>query len=351
MPDAAPELACPAPFAAYDRVVLAHGGGGRAMRSLIERVFVAAFENPWLRDLHDGALLHPPPGPLAFTTDTFTVQPLFFPGGDIGSLAVHGTVNDLAMCGARPLYLSAGFVLEEGLPLADLSRVAASMARAAREAGVNIVTGDTTVVERGHGDGVFINTAGVGAVVARQPITARRVLPGDAVLLSGPVGDHAMAVLALREGLAIQTDLASDSACVAAPVLALLGAGLDLHCLRDPTRGGLAAALNEIAAAAGVAVAIDEPRVPVRPAVADASELLGLDPLHLACEGRFVAFLPASEAPAALDALAPFPVCAGATVIGRVTGPAPRGLVVARGALGGERVLDMLSGEQFPRIC
>ncbi len=270
--------------------------------------------------------------------------------GDIGSLAVHGTVNDLAMCGARPLYLTASFVLEEGLPLEDLRRIVDSMAAAARAASVSVVTDDTKVVERGKGDGVFITATGIGRVESRQPIAASRLRPGDAVLVSGPLGDHGVAVMLAREDLGIEAAIMSDSASVIAPVLTLLDAGVDVHCLHDPTRGGLATVLCEIAAAARLGLRIDEEAIPVRPVVADACELLGLDPLYVACEGRFVAFISGEQIELALAVLRGTLGGEEARVIGHVTADHP-GTVVLETALGGERVLDMLTGEQLPRIC
>jgi hydrogenase expression/formation protein HypE len=332
-------MECPLPFSDYDRVVLAHGGGGRVMLRLIEDLFVRAFADPALAEAHDGAVVELA-GPVAITTDAFTVRPLFFPGGDIGRLAVCGTVNDLAMCGARPRHLAVSFVLEEGLPLAELRRIVESMAETAREAGVRIVTGDTKVVERGKGDGVFVTTTGLGEVVA--PVRPARVQPGDAILVSGPLGDHGVAVMAAREGL--EVDLQSDVAPVAADVLALIEGGVDVHCLRDPTRGGFASVLNEIARTAGVGMRVREARVPVRPEVADVCELLGLDPLYVACEGRFVAFVAPADAERALGLLR------GAALVGHVVA-GPPGVVVLEGALGADRVLDLLSGEQLPRIC
>jgi hydrogenase expression/formation protein HypE len=342
-------LTCPLPLAGYDRVVLAHGGGGRLMHRLVRDVFLAAFGDPLLARGHDGAVMVLD-GKIAVSTDAFTVRPLFFPGGDIGSLAVHGTVNDLAMCGARPIYLTTSFILEEGLPLEDLRRVVDSMARAAREAGVAIVAGDTKVVEHGKGDGVFITTTGVGRVESPQPIAADRVRAGDAVIVSGPIGDHGAAVMIAREDLGMEAAIASDSAPVTAAVLALLASGADVHCLRDPTRGGLATVLCEIAAAAGLGLRVAEEAIPVRPTVADACELLGLDPLYVACEGRFVAFVAGSDVDRALATLRGTQGGEDCRVIGRVTAAHPGTVVLANG-LGGERVLDMLAGEQLPRIC
>lgn len=335
------EPGCPIPFSAYDLVTLAHGGGGRVMQRLIRDLFLSAFGSD--DEQHDGAVLEPV-GPIAVTTDAFTVSPRFFPGGDIGSLAIHGTVNDLAMCGARPRWLSAAFVLEEGLPLEELQRIVTSMASAARNCGVRVVTGDTKVVERGRGDGLYITTTGIGEVLRR--IRPSDIRAGDAVMVSGPVGEHGTAVMLRRLGL--PEVLRSDAASVVEPVLALLRAGIGVHALRDPTRGGLAAVLCELAGA--LSVRVEEGRVPVRPEVSDACELLGLDPLHVACEGRFVAFVAAEDAHRALEVMRSFPVCAGAAIIGEA-GHGPAGQVVLRGPFGSERLLELPSGEQLPRIC
>lgn len=343
------DLACPRPLRP-DTIQLAHGGGGRVMRDLLERLLLPAFANPALEARHDAALLPRPGGRLAFTTDTFVVNPRTFPGGDIGELAVYGTVNDLAMGGATPLWLSCALVLEEGLPLAELEGVLASMARAAARCGVAIVTGDTKVVDRGHGDGLFINTAGIGVVPEGAAICPRAVRPGDAVILSGDVGRHGVAVLSVREHLAFETPVVSDCAPVHGLVAALQAGGLDLHCLRDPTRGGLASVLHEIATEAQVGLEVDEGEIPVHGAVAAACEILGLDPLYVACEGRMVAFLPGAQAERALELLRAQPGGAGAACIGRV-GEGPRGVVQLRTRLGTRRVLDLLSGEQLPRIC
>lgn len=343
-------MACPLPISEYPHVLLAHGGGGRLMHELIERVFGRAFANPILDTRHDAAVLEAPSGALAFTTDSYVVRPLWFPGGDIGSLAVHGTVNDLAMAGARPLWLSAAFIIEEGLPMETLWRVACSMREAARRCGVQIVTGDTKVVDKGKGDGLFINTTGLGVVESGVRVAPQRVEPGDAVIVSGDVGRHGMAIMTAREGLQFESAIESDSAPVHEPVLALLRAGLDVHMLRDLTRGGLAAALNEIARAASVCIALEQVAVPVREDVHAACELLGLDPLLVANEGRFVVLLPGAQAEAALALLRQHPVSAGAARIGWVT---ERGapLVTLRSAIGASRILDMPGGEQLPRIC
>lgn len=343
-------LRCPAPLARDATIQLAHGGGGRLMRELIAREFLPAFASPAAAPGHDSALVALGGSRIAFTTDGYVVQPRVFPGGDLGTLAVYGTVNDLVMAGARPAYLSVGFVLEEGLALAELRRVVSSMQSAARACGVALVTGDTKVVDRGKADGIFVTTAGIGVVPDGVEIHPRRVRPGDVVILSGDVGRHGIAVLSAREGLAFETSTASDCASLAPLVAALLDAGIDVHCLRDPTRGGLATALNEIAIDAGVAIEIEEAAVPVDAGVTGACELLGLDPLYVACEGRLVAFVAADAAEPALAALRARPLGAGAVTIGTVAA-APAGMVTLRTALGARRLLDLLSGEQLPRIC
>ena len=341
---------CPVPFTKPDHITLAHGGGGRMMHTLLERVVLPAFGNQPLSSRHDGATLTMSAGRIAFTTDSYVVHPLFFPGGDIGTLAVTGTVNDLAMCGARPLALSAGFILEEGVPLATLEQVVASMARTAQAASVAIVTGDTKVVDRGKGDGIYVNTAGIGVVEHDLVIAPSSVRPGDAILLSGDVGRHGVAIMAVREGLQFETTIATDCAPLAAPVLALLNAGIEVHCLRDLTRGGLATSLIEIAESSRLHVAIDETHIAVEENVSGACEILGLDPLYLANEGRFVAFVPAPHADAALAILRGHPVSAGATRIGTVA-ESPAALVTLKSRIGTKRMLDMHSGEQLPRIC
>ncbi len=342
---------CPAPLSGHREIQIAHGGGGRLTQELIERVFGPAFANAALDARHDGAVLAAPAGArLAFTTDSHVVSPLFFPGGDIGRLAVFGTANDLAMCGARPHWLSAGFILEEGLPMATLERVTASMAEAARTAGVAIVTGDTKVVERGKGDGLYVNTAGVGTLEHDQVIAPASVRPGDAVLLSGDIGRHGMAILAQREGLAFESPIESDCAPLWPAVAALLAAGIAVHCLRDLTRGGLATAMIEIAETAGVAATLDEAAVPVTEPVRGACEILGLDPLYVANEGRMLAVVPGGQAEAALAALARTAPGGPPVRIGEVRA-GPAGEVTLRSVIGVERILDRLSGEQLPRIC
>jgi hydrogenase expression/formation protein HypE len=343
-------LQCPAPAAPEDRVLLAHGGGGKLTQQLLEKLFLPAFAHPALQARHDGAILRVDGLRLAFSTDSFVVRPLIFPGGTIGDLAVNGTVNDLAMCGARPLYLSAGFILEEGLSMETLRLVVASMREAAARAGVALVTGDTKVVDKGKGDGIFINTAGIGVVESPVDLGPAAVECGDAVLVSGDLGAHGLAVLSVREGLEFESPIVSDTAPLWPAVAALLREGVAVHCLRDLTRGGLASALNEIAAARGVSIRVHEAWIPVSEAVRGACEILGLDPLYVANEGRFVAFVPEREADRALKVLAQVPVSAGAVRIGAVE-EGPAGTVVLRSRVGGNRVLDLLSGEQLPRIC
>ena len=343
-------LVCAVPLGPGEQILLAHGGGGRLTRDLIEKELLPALRNPALEQLADGAVLDVPAGRFAFTTDSFVVQPLFFPGGDIGTLAVNGTVNDLAMCGAQPLYLSLGLILEEGLAVADLRRVVASIAAAARAAKVVVVTGDTKVVERGKGDGIFVNTSGLGLVRATNPLGAAEVRPGDAVLVSGPIGQHGVAVMAVRDGLAFANQILSDCAPVADAVLALIEAGVRLRCLRDPTRGGVSSTLNEIASQAKVEIELDEAQLPVSDEVAGACEVLGLDPLYVACEGRFLAFVAPEDAGRALALLRAREDCRGAARIATIR-PASAGLVTIRTTIGGVRVVDMLSGEQLPRIC
>jgi hydrogenase expression/formation protein HypE len=342
--------ACPIPISQYPHVLLAHGGGGRLMHQLIGKMFLTAFRNPLLETQHDSTVVELTGKKLAFTTDSYVVHPLFFPGGDVGSMAVHGTVNDLAMSGARPVYLSAAFIIEEGLPMDTLWKIVCSMQAAAKRSGVQIITGDTKVVDKGKGDGVFINTAGIGVIEHDQKITPQNVRPGDAVLVSGDLGRHGMAIMAVREGLQFESAIESDSAPIHEIVLELLKAGIEIHCLRDLTRGGLASALNEIAEAARVRIEIVEKSVPVREDVHAACEMLGLDPLHVACEGRFVAFVAPKNAERALQIMGGHALGAGSAAIGRVAeSSAP--LVTLKSAIGASRILDMPSGEQLPRIC
>ncbi len=348
---------CPLPLDDSPTVLLAHGGGGRLMHQLLDTLILPTLGMDGGRPLHDAALLDElcsdaPPGRLAFTTDSYVVRPLFFPGGDIGSLAVCGTVNDLAMAGAQPRALSVSLILEEGLPMDTLWRVLLSLRQSAAAAGVRIVTGDTKVVERGRGDGLYLNTAGVGVVPAGVDIHPGRVRTGDAVLVSGDLGRHGIAVMSQREGIAFETVIQSDCAALTGTVAALLEAGIELHCLRDLTRGGLASALVEIARAVGVDLHIDEAAVPVSTAVAAACELLGFDPLHVACEGRLVAFVPAAQAQLACQALRRCPGGEQAALIGSVGAAGGKGgRVTLRGPYGIDRPLDLPAGELLPRIC
>ncbi|MBC8263843.1 MAG: hydrogenase expression/formation protein HypE [Anaerolineales bacterium] len=342
---------CPIPIQEYPAILLAHGGGGRLTQMLIERMFLPAFHNPALEALHDGAVLEVEGLRLAFTTDSFVVSPLFFPGGDIGELAVNGTINDLAMCGAHPLYLSLGLILEEGFPMEDLWRVVCSIQEATQEAGVEVATGDTKVVDRGKGDGVFINTTGLGLIPPGIHVSPQRVRPGDVVLISGAIGVHGIAILSVREGLAFETTLESDTAALNGLVEVLLEVvGPEVHVLRDPTRGGVASALNEIASSAGVGIALEEARIPVWDEVKGACEILGLDPLYVANEGKCLAIVAPEAAEAALEALRSHPLGREAAIIGQVVEAHP-GSVILRSRVGGKRVVDMLSGEQLPRIC
>jgi hydrogenase expression/formation protein HypE len=345
------DLQCPIPISDYPTITLAHGGGGRLTQMLIERMFLPALSNPALEMLHDGAILDVAGARLAFTTDSFVVSPLFFPGGDIGSLAVHGTVNDLAMCGARPLTLSSALILEEGLPMETLWRVVQSMQQAARVVNVPIVTGDTKVVEHGKGDGMFVNTTGIGVIPPDIRIAPTRAQVGDVVLVSGAIAEHGIAVMSVREGLEFETTLQSDSAPLHDLVAHVLDvAGERVHVLRDPTRGGVASALNEIAAHARVGVRLDEKQIPIGDAVRGACEILGFDPLYVANEGKCIAIVARDIAEQTLAVMRAHPLGERAAIIGEVVAEHP-GRVFLRSRIGGMRVVDMLSGEQLPRIC
>lgn len=341
---------CPLPISDYPQILLAHGGGGKLMHDLIERVFVPAFKNPLIDVRHDGAVFGIGDSRLAFTTDSYVVKPLFFPGGDIGSLAVNGTVNDLAMCGARPLYLSVGFILEEGTETEKLWHVVQSMRAAADAAGIHLVTGDTKVVDRGKGDEIFINTAGVGVIEHGLTIAPTSVRPGDAIVLSGDLGRHGIAIMAAREGLEFETVIESDCAPLAEAVSRLFKAGMEVHCLRDLTRGGLASALVEIAESSGYEIEIDERRIAVREDVQGACEILGFDPMYLANEGRFIAVVPEEFADLAVELLTDPSADFEPSVIGQV-GSGRSGGVMMRSLIGASRIVDMFSGEQLPRIC
>jgi hydrogenase expression/formation protein HypE len=341
---------CPAPLRDQPRIVMGHGGGGALSAELVEHVFAPAFGGEALSTMADSATVTLGGARLAFSTDTFVVRPLFFPGGGIGDLAVNGTVNDLAMSGARPAYLSCGFVLEEGVEVPVVARVAEALGAAARTAGVEVATGDTKVVEAGHGDGIYINTAGIGLIPDGVDLRPQRAEPGDVILVSGQIGLHGIAVLSLREGLEFGAEVESDCAALGGLVETMLAVTPDLHVLRDPTRGGVAAALGEIAAAAGVGVAVQERALPVPEPVAGACAMLGLDPMYVANEGKLVAFVPRDRADAVLEAMRAHPLGADAAVIGECVAEHP-GMVVARTGLGGTRVVDLPLGEQLPRIC
>ncbi|MBK9712579.1 MAG: hydrogenase expression/formation protein HypE [Kouleothrix sp.] len=341
---------CPLPLRDHPNIVMGHGGGGKLSAELVEHLFLPAFRNATNAQLGDSAVVEVGGARLAYSTDSFVVRPLFFPGGNIGELAVNGTVNDIAMSGAQPLFLSAGFILEEGMPLAQLGAIAESMGAAARRAGVALVTGDTKVVDRGHGDGVYINTSGFGVIPEGVRIGPDLARPGDAVIVSGEIGAHGIAILSVREGLEFGAPVESDTAALNGLVAAMLEETHDIHALRDPTRGGMASTLNEIARASRVGIAIEERTVPVPDAVRAACELLGLDPLYVANEGKLVAIAPAAVAERLLARMRAHQLGRRAAIVGRVTAEHP-GVVVARTGIGGMRVVDMMVGEQLPRIC
>jgi len=341
---------CPLPKSDYKEIVLAHGSGGKLSQRLIEEVVFPHFRNALLEPLHDGALFSVGDERLAFSTDSYVVSPIFFPGGDIGKLAVHGTVNDLSMCGARPLHLSVGFILEEGLPMDDFKRIVQSMRQAADEASVTLVTGDTKVVDRGKADKIFINTAGIGVVPKGRNIGPKRIQPGDKIILSGEIATHGIAIMSVREGLEFETEIASDSAPLNGLVEAIFATGADVHVLRDPTRGGITSALSEITQAAGTGMLLDETRIPISEEVKGACEILGLDPLYVANEGKLLAIVTADTAEAVLAAMQAHPLGRGAAIIGEVVAD-NAGFVLMKTRIGGTRVVDMLSGEQLPRIC
>lgn len=341
-------LSCPLPLSDHPKVLMAHGSGGRLAAQLIKKLFRPAFDNPKLQTTHDGAVLDIASSKIAFTTDSYVVRPLFFPGGDIGSLAINGTVNDLAMCAARPLYISVAFILEEGLAMETLWQVVKSIRAAADKAGVSIVTGDTKVVERGHGDGIYINTTGIGIFEHKIEIAPAQVRAGDAVLISSDIGRHGMAIMAQRENLAFTSAIKSDCASLAPIVMELLKHNIKLHCLRDATRGGLAAVLNEIATDSGLQIDCEESAIPIDDSVREACEILGIDPLHVANEGCFIAFVDPSDADQALNIMKRF--SSRAAWIGTVN-EGKAGMVTLRTQIGTRRILDMPLGELLPRIC
>jgi len=343
-------LDCPVPRTGYDRIVMAHGGGGRLSADLLQKVFLPAYGNKILSQLEDQATLDWEGGRLAFTTDAFVVRPIFFPGGDIGKLAINGTVNDLAVGGARPLYISAAFILEEGLPIEDLERIVASMRDACRAAKVVLVTGDTKVVDQGKGDKVFIATSGIGVVPDGVTLSIRGARPGDRIVLSGTIGDHGMAILSQREGIELESTLESDTAPLGELAQNALRACPSIRLMRDPTRGGLASTLNELAQASGVGVRIEEERIPLRPEVKGACEILGLDPLYIANEGKLVAVVPDKDSDRLVETLRAHPLGRNAVVIGEILADGP-GIVRAKSRIGGERIVSLLAGEPLPRIC
>ena len=343
-------FSCPLSISEYPQVLLAHGGGGRLSHQLIQKIFAAQFKNEFLDPLHDGAVLAVDAGRLAYSTDSYVVNPIFFPGGDIGTLAVNGTVNDLSMCGARPRYLSAGFIIEEGLSMDELWRVVVAMSKAAKTAGVQIVTGDTKVVDRGKGDKIFINTSGIGVIPEGRVVTPSKAAAGDVVLLSGTIADHGIAIMSVRQGLEFETQIKSDCAPLNDLVETMFAASADIHVLRDPTRGGVASALNEIAESARVGIELVEESIPVSEEVGGACEILGFDPLYVANEGKLLAFAAPGAAEKILEAMRRHPLGKKSAAIGRVVA-AHAGTVLMRTRIGGSRVVDMLSGEQLPRIC
>jgi hydrogenase expression/formation protein HypE len=343
-------FACPIPLMEYKTILLAHGGGGKLSHQMIQKVFVSQFNNDLLDPMHDGAMFALGGTRYAFSTDSYVINPIFFPGGDIGSLAVNGTVNDLAMCGARPLYLSSAFIIEEGLPMEDLWRVVLSMKQAAEAAGVQLVTGDTKVVDRGKGDKLFINTSGIGIIPDGVQINPKQAKLGDKIILSGSIAEHGIAIMSVREGLEFETQIKSDCAPLNGLVESMLAASKEIHVLRDPTRGGVATVLNEIAESSQVGISIREEHIPVREEVRGACEILGFDPLYVANEGKLIAFVSAEAADSVLKTMRAHPLGKNAILIGEVVASHP-GTVIMKTRIGGSRVVDMLSGEQLPRIC
>jgi hydrogenase expression/formation protein HypE len=345
-----PELSCPLPISDYKNVLMAHGGGGRLSQQMIQKMFISQFQNEYLEQLHDGAIVTMNGARLAFSTDSYVINPIFFPGGNIGTLAVNGTVNDLAMCGATPMYLSAAFIIEEGFAMDELWRVVLSMQEAAKIAGVQLVTGDTKVVDKGKGDKIFINTSGIGTIENDVDINPKNARPGDKIILNGTIAAHGIAIMSVREGLEFETRVESDCAPLNDLVRTMFRASKQIHVLRDPTRGGVASALNEIAESANVGIMIHENRIPVADEVRGACEILGFDPLYVANEGKLLAFVDPADSEKVLSAMRSHPLGKDAVIIGEVTAVNPRS-VLMRSRIGGTRVVDMLSGEQLPRIC
>ncbi|MBI5474976.1 MAG: hydrogenase expression/formation protein HypE [Ignavibacteriae bacterium] len=343
-------LSCPIPISDYKNVLLAHGGGGKLTHQLIQKMFLSQFGNEFLAPLHDGALLNVNGSRLAFSTDSYVINPIFFPGGDIGELAVNGTINDLAMCGATPLYLSSGLIIEEGFSMENLWRVVLSMQKAAERGGVKLVTGDTKVVDRGKGDGIFINTSGIGVIPDGINIDPKSIRPGDKILINGPIAVHGIAIMSVREGLEFETEIISDTAALNGLTAAMFAATKNIRVLRDPTRGGVASVLNELAESSQVGVKLLEEKIPLTDEVRGACEILGFDPLYVANEGKLIAIVPPEDADAVLAAMRAHPLGVGAQIIGEATAD-HKGLVLLHSKIGGSRVVDMLSGEQLPRIC
>ncbi len=341
---------CPMPLRRYPNIIMGHGGGGKLSAELVEHLFLPAFRNEQLEDLGDAAVFDLPGSRLAMSTDSFVVQPIFFPGGNIGDLAINGTVNDISMSGAKPLYLSVGFIIEEGLAMSDLGRIVDSMAAAAAKAGVSLITGDTKVVDKGHGDGVYINTSGIGIIPAGLAIGPNQARPGDVVILSGTIGDHGMAIMSVREGLAFDSPIVSDTAALNGLIAEMLHVCPEIHVLRDPTRGGVASSLNEIAQRSGVGIVLDELKIPVNQAVHSACELLGMDPIYVANEGKLVAIVPPEKAVDLVAVMRAHELGRETAVIGQVVAQ-HSGMLVAKTGLGGTRVVSMQIGEQLPRIC
>ncbi len=343
-------LTCPIPKSEYEKILLAHGGGGKLTHQLIEKIFVSQFSNKLLDEQNDSAVFNIGSSKLAFTTDSYVVQPIFFPGGNIGELAVNGTINDLAVAGAKPLYLSTGFIIEEGLPFEDLWRIVVSMKEAADKAGVKIVTGDTKVVERGKGDKVFINTSGIGIVYENLNISPKNCKPGDVIILSGKIGDHGIAIMSAREGLEFETEILSDSAPLNGLIEVMINSSKNIKMMRDVTRGGLSSTLNEIASSAGIGIEIEEEKIPINEQVTGACEILGLDPLYIANEGKLIAFVNPDDSERILESMQNHKYGIDSKIIGKVVEDHP-GRVVMKTSIGSKRIVDMISGEQLPRIC
>jgi len=341
---------CPLPITDYKQITLAHGGGGKLSQQLIQKMFLSQFDNKFLEPLHDGAIFSINETRFAFSTDSFVVNPIFFPGGDIGKLSVNGTVNDLAMCGAKPLYLSAAFIIEEGLKIEELWQIVLSMQKAAAEAGVLLITGDTKVVDKGKGDKIFINTAGIGIVEDGIDINPKNTQVGDKIILNGSIAEHGIAIMSVREGIEFESQIKSDCAPVNELVELMFKTSKDIHVLRDPTRGGVASALNEIAQQAQVGILIEESKIPILEEVKGACEILGLDPLYVANEGKLIAFVSASSAEKVLAAMQTHPLGKNSSIIGEVVSE-HRGTVIMKSTIRGTRIVDMITGEQLPRIC